>query len=120
MSPPLALAPNGLDDTGISQADVPSAPSFEALAALLFEWRVESERHLRALTSVQQWLERVRCSSSAAGERELLLQEIGRYLEGPPCSVDYERWRRVAVSYLSTVRAKQASAGRDPEDRGDC
>lgn len=71
------------------------------LAALLLEWRVECERHLRALTSVQRWLEHVRCGAAVDGERELLLQEMGRLLQEPP--PDHEDWTRRAETYLSNL-----------------
>jgi hypothetical protein len=97
MTPPLAPA-----------ADLPAAldvdlrsDSMNALAALLLDWRVDCERHLRGLTNLQRWLERVRCGGAAEGERELLLQEMGRLLrESPPNNDD---WMRQAVAYLNNL-----------------
>jgi hypothetical protein len=72
--------------------------SMPALAALLLDWRVECERHLRGLTNLQRWLERVRSGAAGDGERELLLQEMGRLLrEEPPKNDD---WTRQAETYL--------------------
>jgi hypothetical protein len=71
------------------------------LAALLLDWRVECERHLRALTSIQRWLERVRCGAAADGERELLIQEMGRLLHEP--ATDHEEWIRRADAYLNNL-----------------
>jgi hypothetical protein len=97
MTPPLAPA-----------ADLPAAldvdlrsDSMNALAALLLDWRVDCERHLRGLTNLQRWLERIRCGAAAEGERELLLQEMGRLLrESPPNNDD---WMRQAVAYLNNL-----------------
>jgi hypothetical protein len=97
MTPPLAPAadlPAALD--------VDSRPdSMNALAALLLDWRVDCERHLRGLTNLQRWLERVRSGGAAEGERELLLQEMERLLrEAPPNNDD---WMRQAVAYLHNL-----------------
>lgn len=76
--------------------------SMTALAALLLDWRVDCERQLRGLTNIQRWLERVRCGAAADGERELLLQEMGRLLrEEPPRNDD---WTRQAETYLNNLR----------------
>jgi hypothetical protein len=72
-----------------------------ALASLLLDWRVDCERHLRALTCIQRWLERVRCGTAAAGERELLIQEMGRLLrEAPP---RHDDWALQAERYLNNL-----------------
>ena len=95
MTPPLApVVDPQVADTARSRSD-----SMSSLASLLLEWRVECERHLRALTSIQRWLERVRCGSAAEGERELLIQEMGRLLQEPP--PDHEDWTRRAQPPLS-------------------
>jgi hypothetical protein len=75
--------------------------SMNALASLLLDWRVDCERHLRALTCIQQWLERVRSGTAGDGERDLLLQEIGRLLRDAPPK--HEEWARQAESYLSNL-----------------
>ena len=80
MTPPLApVVDPQVSDTSRSRSD-----SMCGLASLLLDWRVECERHLRALTSIQRWLEHVRCGAAAEGERELLIQEMGRLLQQPP------------------------------------
>ena len=72
-----------------------------ALAALLLDWRAECERHLHSLTCIQRWLERVRCGAAGDGERELLLQEMGRLLrEAPP---RHDDWTRQAESHLNSI-----------------
>jgi hypothetical protein len=80
ISPTVALAsgPGAL-------ASPPPAPqdtgtTFEALSASLFEIRAAYEADLRALTTMQRSLERVRCSGTSSGERALLLGEIERLL----------------------------------------
>lgn len=108
MTPPLAPA---ADLRAHRDAEAPSATvaddlalrseSMAALAALLLDWRVDCERHLRGLTNLQRWLERVRCSSTGDGERELLLQEMARLLrEAPPRNDD---WTRQAENYLNNL-----------------
>jgi hypothetical protein len=97
MTPPLAPA----IDLHVSETASSRSESINGLAALLLEWRVECERHLRALTSIQRWLEHVRCGAAADGERELLLQEMGRLLQEPP--PDHEDWTRRAETYLSDL-----------------
>jgi len=72
-----------------------------ALATLLLDWRVECERQLRALTSIHRWLERVRCGGAVDGERELLIQEMGRLLQEP--SPNHEDWTHQAKAYLSKL-----------------
>jgi hypothetical protein len=72
-----------------------------SLASLLLDWRVECERHLRALTSIQRWLEHVRCGAAVDGERELLIQEMGRLLQQP--APDHEEWTRRAEIYLTKL-----------------
>ena len=98
MTPPLApTADLPVSDTSRSRAD-----SMCGLASLLLDWRVECERHLRALTSIQRWLEHVRCGGAADGERELLIQEMGRLLhEAPP---NHAEWTRRAETYLSNMK----------------
>jgi hypothetical protein len=97
MTPPLApVVDPQVADTARSRAD-----SMCGLASLLLDWRVECERHLRALTSIQRWLERVRCGAAAEGERELLIQEMGRLLQ-EPCP-NHEEWTRRAETYLSKL-----------------
>ena len=97
MTPPLApVVDPQVADPARSRAD-----SMCGLASLLLDWRVECERHLRALTSIQRWLERVRCGSAAEGERELLIQEMGRLLQEP--SPNHEEWTRRAETYLSKL-----------------
>lgn len=97
MTPPLAP---GIDpqvtDTSRSCSD-----SMSSLASLLLDWRVECERHLRALTSIQRWLEHVRCGAAGDGERELLLQEMGRLLQQP--APDHGEWTRRAETYLNNL-----------------
>jgi hypothetical protein len=109
MTPPLAPAadlPAALDveaPTGAKEADLLASPSetMTALAALLLDWRVDCERHLRGLTSLQRWLERVRCAAAGDGERDLLLQEMGRVLhEAQPKNDD---WTRQAETYLKNL-----------------
>ncbi len=97
MTPPLAPAVDlHVADTSQSHPD-----SVCGLASLLLDWRVECERHLRALTSIQRWLERVRCGTTAAGERELLLQEMARLLKEPP--PDHADWARQAETHLNSL-----------------
>lgn len=75
--------------------------SMTALASLLLDWRVDCERHLRGLTNLQRWLERVRSGAAGDGERDLLLQEMGRLLrESPPKNDD---WTRQAETYLNSL-----------------
>jgi len=101
MTPPLAPAAD-LDVKASSHAKAPSrSESMNALASLLLDWRVDCERQLRGLTNVQRWLERIRCGAAADGERELLLQEMGRLLrDAPPKN---EEWMRQAETYLSSL-----------------
>lgn len=97
MTPPLAPAVDlHVADTSRSRSD-----PMTGLATLLLDWRVECERHLRALTSLQCWLERVRCGAATDGERELLIQEMGRLLHQPP--PDHEDWTRRAATYLNSL-----------------
>jgi hypothetical protein len=97
MTPPLAPSP---DVRAIEDAAVPFE-AMNALAGLLLDWRVDCERHLRSLTCMQRWLERVRSGAAADGERELLIQEIGRLLtEAPP---KHEDWTRQAEDYLNNL-----------------
>jgi hypothetical protein len=97
MTPPLApVVDPQVSDTSRSQSD-----SMSSLATLLLDWRVECERHLRALTSIQRWLEHVRCGAAAEGERELLIQEMGRLLQQRP--PDHDEWTRRAETYLSNL-----------------
>jgi hypothetical protein len=97
MTPPLAPAV----DLHSSETSRSHSESMCELASLLLDWRVECERHLRALTSIQRWLERVRCGAAADGERELLLQEIGRLLREP--APDHDSWTRCAETYLNNL-----------------
>jgi len=109
MTPPLAPV---ADLRAHLEAEAPSSAkvadelalrseSMTALAALLLDWRVDCERHLRGLTNIQRWLERVRCGAAGDGERELLLQEMGRLLrEEPPRNDD---WMRQAEKYLNNL-----------------
>jgi hypothetical protein len=97
MTPPLAPA----SDLRASEDVTLRFDSMNALAGLLLDWRVDCERHLRALTSIQRWLERVRCGAAGDGERELLLQEIGRLLhESPP---RHDDWTRQAEAHLNNI-----------------
>ena len=97
MTPPLAP----IADLQLSDTSRPQSESMNGLAALLLDWRMECERHLRALTSIQRWLEHVRSGAAGDGERELLIQEMGRLLhEAPP---DHEDWTRRAVTYLNNL-----------------
>ena len=90
-----------------------AADSINALATLLLDWRVDCERHLRGLTNLQRWLERVRCGAAAEGERELLLQEMARVLrEAPP---KHDDWTRQAETYLNDLTRSKRGQG----DRGD-
>ena len=108
MTPPLAPAVDvhahlAVEAPTATKADnhTPCAESLSALASLLLDWRVDCERQLRGLTSMQRWLERVRCGAADAGERELLLQEVGRLLrEAPPNNAD---WIRQAESHLNSL-----------------
>ena len=97
MTPPLApVVDPQVADTSRSRSD-----SMSSLASLLLDWRVECERHLRALTSIQRWLEHVRCGAAAEGERELLIQEMGRLLQQP--APDHQDWTRRAETYLNNL-----------------
>jgi|SRR5678816_3910804 hypothetical protein len=97
MTPPLAPTVDPqVPDTLRSRSD-----SMSSLASLLLDWRVECERHLRALTSIQRWLEHVRCGAAVDGERELLIQEMGRLLQQP--APDHEEWTRRAEIYLTKL-----------------
>jgi hypothetical protein len=97
MTPPLAP----VVDPQVPEASRSRSDSMCGLASLLLDWRVECERHLRALTSIQRWLEHVRCGAAAEGERELLIQEMGRLLQQPP--PDHDEWTRRAETYLSNL-----------------
>jgi hypothetical protein len=57
-----------------------SSDAATALSACLFELRAAQEAELRALTSIQCSLERVR-SGASVGEAELLLGEMSRLLD---------------------------------------
>ena len=97
MTPPLAPAADlrALDNV------TARAESMNALATLLLDWRVDCERHLRTLTCIQRWLERVRCGAAGAGECELLLQEMGRLLrEAPP---KHDDWTHQAETHLNNI-----------------
>ena len=97
MTPPLApVVDPQVSDTSRSRSE-----SMSSLASVLLDWRVECERHLRALTSIQRWLEHVRCGAAADGERELLIQEMGRLLQQP--APDHEEWTRRAETYLDKL-----------------
>jgi len=97
MTPPLApVVDPQVADTSRSRAD-----SICGLASLLLDWRVECERHLRALTSIERWLERVRCGAAADGERELLIQEMGRLLHEPP--PNHDEWIQRAETLLNKL-----------------
>src|SRR4026207_2275123 len=107
MTPPLSpVVDPQVPDTSRSRSD-----SMCGLASLLLDWRVDCERHLRALTSIQRWLEQVRGGEAAGGgrglggwgaaadgDRELLIQEMGRLLQQPP--PDHDEWTRRAETYL--------------------
>ena len=97
MTPPLAPAADQCaPDTAFARAE-----SMNALATLLLDWRVDCERHLRTLTCLQRWLERVRCGAAGGGECELLLQEMGRLLrEAPP---KHDDWTRQAETHLNNI-----------------
>lgn len=97
MTPPLApTADLCAPDNAIARAE-----AMNALATLLLDWRVDCERHLRTLTCLQRWLERVRCGAAGEGECELLLQEMGRLLrEAPP---KHEEWTRQAEAHLNNI-----------------
>ena len=97
MTPSLApVVDPQVSDTSRSRAD-----SICGLASLLLDWRVECERHLRALTSIQRWLEHVRCGAAGEGERDLLVQEMGRLLQEP--TPNHEEWTRRAETYLKNL-----------------
>jgi len=97
MTPPLApVVDPQVADTSRARAD-----SICGLASLLLDWRVECERHLRALTSIERWLERVRCGAAADGERELLIQEMGRLLHEPP--PNHDEWIQRAETLLNKL-----------------
>ena len=97
MTPPLAP----VVDPQVSDTPRSRSESMCGLASLLLDWRVECERHLRALTSIQRWLEHVRCGAAADGERELLIQEMGRLLQEP--APNHEEWARRAETYLNKL-----------------
>jgi hypothetical protein len=83
------------------QIRLASSAHLEALAGLLFDWRVECEGHLRVLTAIQRYVERVRSPSIGTGERTLLLQEISRLLATPSSSPD--EWRQRAAALAITL-----------------
>lgn len=94
LTPPVEVAAN----------DASRLESINALASLLLDWRADCERHLRGLTNLQRWLERVRCGAAVAGERELLLQEMGRVLrESPP---NNDEWTREAETHLNRLTTR--------------
>jgi hypothetical protein len=97
MTPPLAP----VSDPEVSDTSRSRSESMCGFASLLLDWRVECERHLRALTSIQRWLEHVRCGAAGDGERELLIQEMGRLLQEP--APDHEKWTRRAETYLNKL-----------------
>ena len=97
MTPPLAPAA----DLQAIERSHPHSDAVNGLATLLLDWRAECERHLRSLTSIQRWLERVRCGAAADGERELLIQEMGRLLQEPP--PNHGEWARRAERYLNNL-----------------
>ena len=100
MTPPLAPFAD-LQETEIFADVATRADSMTALASLLLDWRVECERHLRGLTNLQCFLERVRNGAAADGERDLLLQEMGRLLgEAPP---RHDAWTQQAQSHLNNL-----------------
>ena len=103
MTPP--LAPNV--DLHVADPTRLHSESMSGLSALLLDWRVECERHLRALTSIQRWLERVRSGAAGDGERELLIQEMGRLLHDPP--PDHQEWTRRADAYLNKLTGESMS-----------
>ena len=113
MTPPLAPIADlrislAAESAKVAEDIASPSVSMTALAALLLDWRVDCERHLRGLTNLQRWLERVRCGDAGEGERELLLQEMGRVLhEGTPKNDD---WQREAEKYLNRL-ATQRMAG---------
>jgi len=76
--------------------EVASTAHVETLAAVLFDWRVECEEHLRVLTCIQRYLERIRSPAVGAGERGLLLQEISRLLASSVSAP--EDWRQRAAA----------------------
>jgi hypothetical protein len=99
MTPPLAPSP----DLPKTEESFARSESICALAGLLLDWRVDCERHLRTLTCLQRWLERVRNGGASDGECDLLIQEMGRLLgEQPPA---HDEWTRQAVSHLQRIRA---------------
>jgi hypothetical protein len=99
MTPPLAPA---ADLRAPDNANaIARAESMNSLATLLLDWRVDCERHLRTLTCIQRWLERVRCGAAGEGECELLLQEMGRLLrEAPP---KHDDWTHQAETHLNNI-----------------
>jgi len=109
MTPPLApavdvhahLATEVPAGAKAAEAVTSRADAMNELAALLLDWRVDCERHLRGLTSMQRWLERVRCGAADTGERELLLQEVGRLLRETP--TNNSDWIRQAENHLSSL-----------------
>lgn len=85
----------------VTAGDTSRSESMNALASLLLDWRADCERHLRGLTNLQRWLERVRCGAAIKGERELLLQEMARVLrEAPPKN---DEWVREAETHLNKL-----------------
>jgi len=65
MTPPLAPAA----DLRASEDVIPRSDSMNELAAMLLDWRADCERHLRSLTCIQRWLERVRCGAASETQR---------------------------------------------------
>lgn len=96
MTPPLAPVDVQIPDDLALRSE-----PMNALAALLLDWRADCERHLRGLTNLHRWLERVRCGTTTEGERELLLQEMGRLMrEAPP---KHEEWALQAEAHLRNI-----------------
>jgi hypothetical protein len=97
MTPPLAP---GTDVRALEEL-LSRTDAMNALAGLLLDWRVECERHLRSLTNIQRWVERIRSGTAGDGECDLLIQEIGRVLaEAPP---RHTEWTHQAHTHLRNI-----------------
>lgn len=110
-----AGSPGPLTEThSPAHAASPDPRRVEALAAALFELRAAWEADLRALTSMQRSLERVRCDGTSAGERELLLGEITRLLDQADAAASATAVRRQQIGeHLAECRALRPAVTRE-------
>ena len=101
MTPTTASAPAATaDDRPTEHLRVAASAHLDALVGVLFDWRLECEGHLRMLTSIQRYVEKVRSPNVSTGERALLLQEISRLLSTMGSS---EEWRQRAAALAITL-----------------